>query len=284
LRVAEWDVISEMAVRGTLEPQIGDSAGTSLVRYNVPMAANERLRASMAKAGVGLAALAGAAGVDPKTCERWVTQGRTPHRVNAQAAAAALAEDASYLWPVLEQGRRRRGLHAEIAGIYASRAEAPLELWRAMFEQASRDIGILVYAGVFLHELWPDFNRLLQARAEAGCRVRIMLGDPASEAVARRGREERFGDGIQSRCRQALAHYAPLAGVAGVAVHQHATTLYNSVYFGDDTMIVNMHRYGMNAYATPLLHIRRAAGGGLFDGYAESFEDVWRLSRRAQQE
>lgn len=74
-----------------------------------------------------------------------------------------------------------------LIAIYASRADAPLEIWRALFEQADRDIGILVYAAVFLHELWPDFNRLLQARAAAGCRVRILLGDPGSAAVAGRG-------------------------------------------------------------------------------------------------
>lgn len=50
------------------------------------MAANERLRAAMMKSGLGLAELAEAAGVDPKTCERWVTQGRVPHRLNAQRA------------------------------------------------------------------------------------------------------------------------------------------------------------------------------------------------------
>jgi hypothetical protein len=51
------------------------------------------------------------------------------------------------------------------------------------------------------------------------------------------------------------------------------------MYIGDDIMIVNAHRYGINAYATPVLHLRRAAEGGLFDGYADSFEQVCRLSR-----
>jgi hypothetical protein len=46
-------------------------------------------------------------------------------------------------------------------------------------------------------------------------------------------------------------------------------------------MIVNAHRYGMNAYATPVLHLRRACDGGLFDGYHDSFEQVCRLSRPA---
>jgi len=196
----------------------------------------------------------------------------------------ALHEDVSYLWPDIEQGRRQHGIHPDLVAIYASRADAPLEIWRALFEQAVREIGILVYAAVFLHELWPDFNPLLRAKAESGCRVRVLLGDPDSAAVARRGDEEKYGHGIESRCRQAVMYYAPLIGLPGVEIHQHDTTLYNSIYRGDDRMVVNAHRFGINAHATPALHLRRAGQGGLFDGYAESFEDVWRLSTPAKTE
>jgi transcriptional regulator with XRE-family HTH domain len=245
------------------------------------MASNERLRAALLKAGLSVDELAAAAGVDPKTCERWVTKGRTPHRVNAKRAAAALREDMSYLWPEAEPGRRRRDTHPDFVALYASRADAPLEMWHALFQQAEREIGILVYAAVFLQELWTDFNRMLLTRAEAGCRVRVLLGDPGCDAVRRRGREEKYGHGIEARCQQALLYYAPLIGSPGVEIHLHDTTLYNSIYIGDDSMIVNSHRFGINAYAAPVMHLRRAAQGGLFDGYAESFEEVWQLSRPA---
>jgi transcriptional regulator with XRE-family HTH domain len=152
------------------------------------MAANERLRTAMIQAGLTVAGLAEAAGVDPKTCERWITMGRTPHRVNAQHAAAAVGEDLAYLWPALEGGRRR-GIDPDVIAVYPSRAGTPLETWRAIFEHAAEDIGILVYAAVFLHEIWPDFTSLLKDRAAAGCRVRILLGDPEGQAVARRGWE-----------------------------------------------------------------------------------------------
>ena len=59
-------------------------------------------------------------------------------------------------------------MHPDFVALYASRADAPQELWRALFERAEREIGILVYAAVFLHELWTDFNTMLLARAEAG--------------------------------------------------------------------------------------------------------------------
>jgi len=248
------------------------------------MATNERLRAALLKAGLSVDELAAAAQVDPKTCQRWVTKGRTPHRVNAKRAAVALREDMSYLWPEVERGRQRRDMHPDFVALYASRADAPQELWRALFERAEREIGILVYAAVFLHELWTDFNRMLLARAEAGCRVRVLLGDPGCAAVSRRGQEEKYGHGIESRCWQAFLHYAPLIGSPGIQIHWHDTTLYNSIYVGDDSMIVNSHRFGINAYAAPVLHLRRAAQGGIFDGYTESFEDVWRLSRPADKE
>lgn len=233
--------------------------------------------------GLTTSGLGEAAGVDPKTCERWVSQGRTPHRVNARLAAMALHEDISYLWPDIEHGRRQRGTHPDLVGIYASRADAPLGIWRALFENATREIGILVYAAVFVHELWPDFNLLLRTKAESGCRVRILLGDPSSTAVARRGQEEQYGHGIASRCQQEVMYYTPLIGLPGVEVNQHDTTLYNSIYKGDDAMVVNAHRYGINAHATPILYLRRGAQGGLFDGYSESFEDVWRLSWPAKE-
>jgi hypothetical protein len=169
-------------------------------------------------------------------------------------------------------------MHPDLVALYSSRADAPLGIWRTLFEQAEHEIGVLVYAAVFLHELWSDFSSLLQQKAESGCRVRVLLGDPACDAVARRGEEEKYGHGIASRCEQALMYYEPLIGQSGVAIHQHDSTLYNSIYKGDDQMVVNTHRFGMNAHATPVLHLKRASAGGLFDGYDESFHDVWRLS------
>lgn len=246
------------------------------------MPANERLRAALLTAGLTVDQLAERAGVDPKTCERWITQGRIPHERNARNVAIALREDLSYLWPTLERGRRSRGMHPDLLAVYATRADAPIDIWRALFERAEREIGVLVYAAVFLHELWPDFNNLLIARASAGCHVRIAIGDPGSPAVIARGHEERYGHGIESRCRQALLHYMPLLDVPGIEVHQHATTLYNSIYRGDDIIAVNTHAYGINAYANPVLHLQRRLDGGMFDRYAASFDEVWTRSRPAE--
>lgn len=95
---------------------------------------------------------------------------------------------------------------------------------------ASRQIGILVYAALFLPEHQVDLIDLLRSKAAGGRRVRVMVGDPKSPKLLERGAEERFGTGISSRAQVALLHYAPLQGAPGVEVHTHRTTLYNSLY------------------------------------------------------
>lgn len=237
--------------------------------------ANERLRASMASGGWTHATLADAASVDPKSVERWVNLGRTPRRITALAAAEALGEDVHALWPTLRQARSARAVGPELVALYDQRADLPVSTFTDLLATAQERIDILVYAAVFLHEACPRFNQLLSERAAEGCTVRIALGDADSPNVQQRGREEQFGDGIESRCRIALKHYGPIAGAPNVELRTHGTTLYNSIYRADDQALVNAHVWGSNAFAAPVWHLRRNGDGGMFDTYARSFDAVW---------
>ncbi|MEU1544844.1 hypothetical protein [Nocardia sp. NPDC005745] len=105
------------------------------------------------------------------------------------------------------------------------------------------------------------------------------MGDADSANVRQRGREEKFGHGIESRCRLALMHYRTLEGTPGIELRTHATTLYNSIFRADEEMLVNAHVWGVNAYGAPVWHLRRTLGGGLFDTYTDSFDAVWRSAR-----
>jgi hypothetical protein len=58
-------------------------------------------------------------------------------------------------------------------------------------------------------------------------------------------------------------------------VEVHRTTLNNSIYRFDDEMLVNTHLYGVPGAYAPVPHLRRLAGGELFDIYATSFQRVW---------
>lgn len=153
-----------------------------------------------------------------------------------------------------------------------------------MLAQARERIDVLVYAALFLHEAYPRLNELLSERAAEGCLVRIAVGDADSHSVQQRGQEERFGHGIESRCRLALMHYRPLIGGSGIEVRTHGTTLYNSLYCADDQLLVNAHAWGVNAYSAPVWHLRRSGSGDMFDTYAESFNAVWATAVPTQQE
>lgn len=148
-------------------------------------------------------------------------------------------------------------------------------MWRAFFDKAEQHIDILVYAAIFLHESIVDFNELLQTKAESGCQVRIALGAQDSENVSARGREERFGHGIESRCELALMHYRPLIGMDKVEVRTHGTTLYNSIYRADEELLVNGHVWGVNAYGAPIWHLRHNGAESMAETYRQSFEAVW---------
>lgn len=240
---------------------------------------NERLRAAMVAQGWTHASLAEAIGVDPKSVERWVNLGRVPRRRTAIAAAETIGDDVHALWPALRQARTARAVSPGLVALYDQRADVPASTFVNLFTTAREHIDVLVYAAVFLHEAYPRLNTLLTERAQAGCTIRIAVGDADSDNVKQRGAEERFGHGIESRCRLALLHYRPLLEVPEIEVRTHDTTLYNSIYRADDEMLVNAHVWGVNAYGAPVWHLRRSVGGGLFDTYAESVDAVWAAAR-----
>lgn len=235
---------------------------------------NERLRRCMLRAGLGTEALAEMAEVSTKTVERWVRGEVVPYPRTRYRVAAILQEDESYLWP--DAVNRSSLAGAELVASYPRRSEVPRHLWTELLGRARRTVNLLAFAGLFLTEEYPDWTPLLASRAEAGVRVRLLLGDPDGASLAARDAEYRIGGGVAGRVRAVLDYYQPLAGLAEIRLHD--TPLYNSIYRFDDEMIVNTHVYGILAAYTPSLHLRRV-DGAYFSTYLESFERVWAMAR-----
>lgn len=243
---------------------------------------NERLRAALLERGLTLDDLARSIDVDPKTVERWVTTGRTPYRRHRYAVAARLGIDETYLWPdALTPDQVAGASESEILTVYPHRWSVPSDLWRRMFETAEREIGVLVYSGLFLSED-AGVHRVFRVKADAGVRVRILLGDPESSAVAQRGADEGLNDAMAAKIRNAILMYRPLQGVSGIDFRLHDTILYNSIYRADDQLLVNTHIHGVNAAQAPVLHLRRVAGGGMVNHYVDSFDRVWDRARELE--
>lgn len=245
--------------------------------------ANERLRDALSTTGLTTAEAAEAVGVDTKTVERWMTQGRTPYARHRGRLAALVELSESYLWPAAVSPERQAKIaESEIVAAFPHRRSVPATLWDELLTRATDRIDLLVHAGQFLAEQ-HDIARMLHEKARAGVTVRIDLGRPGSEAIELRSEEEGLGPGVLAgRIRYGLAAYRSLRGVPGIEFRFHETTLYNSIFRFDEQMIVNMHVYGVAGAHAPALHLRKLGPGDLFDTYARSFVDVWNISEPAE--
>jgi len=241
---------------------------------------NERLRAAITSAGLNLQSFSEQVGVDPKTVERWITNGRTPHRPHRLSAAAILGKSDGFLWPATESDRiSRSATEAELVRLYPSRGTIDADTWLSLVGDAKESIDLLAYAGSFLHDAIPGFVDQLADRSRNGVRVRLLFGDPKSEAVALRGREEGIDDLMAARCQLTWKYLAPAIGPARMQARQHGTTLYASIFRFDDVLLANPHAYGASASHSPVLHINRIPGGRLFSHYLDSYDRVWATAR-----
>ena len=232
---------------------------------------NDALRRALADARLREADVAATLGVDPKTVQRWVA-GRLPHPRHRWAVADLLQVTEGELWP--DPDTPAAPVSREIKVSYPYRSAVPRDQWRTLFTSAEREIGILVYAALFLAED-VEIVRLLADRARAGVAVRLLLADPNSPRIAERGAEEGIGPAVAARIHNAIALFRPLLETAGVQARQHATVLYNSIFRADDEMLVNPQVHGIAAAYAPVLHLRRIEQDGMFTTYTDSFERVW---------
>lgn len=234
----------------------------------------------MQASGVTAIELAESLGVDPKTVERWITQGREPYPRHRQRIAIRLGERESYLWPSVEtspKAKRRQTTDSEVIRFYPHRSMVPSDLWDRLFAQATSEIDILVYVGMFMTER-PNLLADMKNKAGSGTRIRILFGQRDSAAVIQRSTDERIGPRtISAKIDHVLAHFVPLMNTPGIEIRLHGTVLYNSIYRFDDEMIVNPHVYGKIASHAPALHLKKLAtgSGDLFNMYAESLDAVW---------
>jgi hypothetical protein len=235
---------------------------------------NERLRVALLEHGLTPAMLGDWLGVDHKTVERWIA-GRLPYRKYRYAVAAQLMVDESYLWPdALSREQVAAASDSEVLAIWPRRSDMAHEIWERLFAGAQQEIGVLVYAGLFLSED-VSLKKILAEKARAGVRLRMLMGDPDSHQVADRGVDEGIGDAVALKVRNALVLYKTLREIDGVEFRFHQTILYNSIYIGDDQLLVNTHVYGLPAASAPVWHLRKVAGGEIALTYLESFERVW---------
>ena len=242
--------------------------------------ANERLRAAIASSGLSVEDVSARIGVDPKTLHRWITLDRLPHRGNRERLALLLGSPQDFLWPATySDGRVHSASRAEFVDIYPNRGSVPHQTWCDLIDGAVEGVDLLAFAASFLHDTIPDFDDLLVDRASAGARVRLLFGDPDSDAVRLRGEEEQIGDSLSHRCQLTWRYLAPILGTPGIEARAHGSTLYASLFRSDNELLVNQHAFGAPANHSPVLHLHRVPGGRMFANQIAAFERVWDSAR-----
>jgi transcriptional regulator with XRE-family HTH domain len=240
---------------------------------------NEILKRALTEVGVTEPEVAARLGVDVKTVRRWL-EGRRPYPRHQSGLAQFLGIDPGTIWrdkvPLPRTSQHETA--AEIEASYAHRWAVPRNVWQWLFNQAEEEIGILVYSGLFLAED-VGLLRILAEKARAGVSVRILLGDPDSPHVAKRGADEGVAEAMAAKIRNSIVLYRPLHDVDGVEIRLHETILYASLYRADDDLLVNPHVYGVTASHAPVLHVRHVEDGDMASVYVESFERAWHSAR-----
>ena len=226
----------------------------------------------MLNAGLTPAALAAEVEVDVKSVMRWIAEERMPYPVTRVKVARVLHQEETYLWPALLQGGESCAVAAaEIDRVWPTRSSISSETWHAMFSRATQQLDILVYAGAFLIETL-DLADVLEWKVAKGTRIRVLVGDPRSEAVGMRA-AELSQEWLPQRCQSTLEY---LRRVDGIGLRPHGACHYVSLFRFDDLLLANTHAYGIWACHSPVLQLRKASSGNLFDFYASSFDGTWR--------
>lgn len=236
-----------------------------------------RLAEQMQRRHINPRDLAARAGCDERTIQRALNGETTPQLRVAQSIAAVLECEPDDIWPRVVP--RSASAASFTVQLFPSRAQVPVEVWREALADAESSIDLCMYGGTFLFDNVHGFIRSIRDAASRGVRVRIVVGDPGSSAVHQRGIEEGIGDALAGRCRLTLSRLAPLHDLEGVEIRTHATPLYVSMFFFDDTLYANHHILGSPAGDNPVVEIPRDADAELWENYTTSFEQIWSGAR-----
>ncbi|MGW8762382.1 XRE family transcriptional regulator [Streptomyces sp. NPDC055815] len=191
------------------------------------------------------------------------------------------------IWPRAVQDRVKTGGDREILRTYPYRSACPSTVWSALAAGAERELLFAGYTNYFLWTQIPAFASLVRRKAESGCRVRFLLGDPNGEVTRQREGIEGVPLSVSTRIRITLDELNRLGRLEGLearfsAAEDAVNHVSLSVFRFDEQALVTPHLARLVGHDSPLLHLRRHADGGMFDRFAEHAEELWERAAPVQ--
>lgn len=188
------------------------------------------------------------------------------------------------LWPKAVQERVKTGADRELIHSYPYRSACPSTVWAELVAAAGSDLFLAGYTNYFFWTQVPHFADTIRRKAESGCRVRFLVGDPDGEVTRQREAIEDVALSVSTRIRTTFEHLDRLGPLEGletrVSAHLDAVNHVSlSVFRFDDNALVTPHLARLVGHDSPLLHLRRQGDGGMFDRFAEHSEELWARAR-----
>ncbi|MEU3709144.1 hypothetical protein [Streptomyces catenulae] len=188
------------------------------------------------------------------------------------------------LWPKAVRNRLKSDADGELVRSYPYRSACPSSVWGELVAAASEEIFLAGYTNYFLWLEQPAFVETLRRKAEQGCRVRFLLGDPDGEVTRERERIEDVALSVSTRIRISLEHLATLSATPGVEARFSAAAdavnhVSLSVFRFDHDALVTPHLARLVGHDSPMLHFHHQGDGGMFDRFTEHAEELWGRGR-----
>jgi transcriptional regulator with XRE-family HTH domain len=246
---------------------------------------NTALRSAMSDVHLTPRQLAGRVGVTPKTVERWLAdEALLPHPRNRADVSDLLGVTEEMIWPRIVRSAVKTGPDREIVAVYPYRSACPTGAWGQLITDAKTDLLFAGYTNYFVWLEQSNIHATLRAKAEAGCRVRFLLGDPGSETTRAREAIEDTALSVSTRIRITLENLARLSDVPSVEARYSAPEdgpnhVSLSVFRFDGQALVTPHLARMVGHDSPMMHLRRRDDDGMFDRFAAHAEELWERGR-----
>lgn len=238
---------------------------------------NDRLRDALRRNGLTPEMAAASVGVDTKTVERWITQGRTPYPRHRHTLAALVDESESVLWPLISPQRQ----FADVTAVFPTRAEFIEAMpTKELFKEA-KSIDI---AGLSLNLLCQQYSDTgILKLLDAGATIRCLFLDPNGVHIRDREIEEGHAAGVLTNLTE--LNMQSLMRVRKKAPPQCPGAIFIRTYDEPirfnitivDRMTCVMQPYLPNARGveSPTFVARRSQQPGLFDTFTQVFETMW---------
>ncbi|MEU5436088.1 XRE family transcriptional regulator [Streptomyces sp. NPDC020719] len=184
------------------------------------------------------------------------------------------------IWPQAVRDRIKTGNDRELAHSYPYRSACPSTLWADLVGSAKSEIFLSGYTNYFFWTQVPAFAETVRQKAESGCRVRFLLGNPDGEVTRQRETIEDVALNVSTRVRITLENLDRLGALDGLEARFSAPLdainhVSLSVFRFDDDALVTPHLARLVGHDSPLLHLRRHGSGGMFDRFTEHAEELW---------